>query len=265
MRVGWIGLGSVGLPSAIRIAAAGHRVVACDLEPPRPEDAPGVILTGSPAQAAADCDVLCLMVFSDDQVEALLLGDGGLFSHLAEGVPVAIFTTGTIAAVKALAAAAPPGVPVLDACFSRRQEQAVPGEYMLMVGGDAAAVERARPVLQAFAPHIHHMGPVGSGRAVKLVNNLLWVANNQLTVDAMRFAEGLGLDPQAALAVILKASGAADTQNVFLNRAWPDVFAGMTRYMTKDAAAAVRTAREAGVDLGALGAAVAAYVEPPGG
>jgi 3-hydroxyisobutyrate dehydrogenase-like beta-hydroxyacid dehydrogenase len=115
-------------------------------------------------------------------------------------------------------------------------------------------------VLCAFARSLLHVGASGAGRAIKLINNLLWVAHNQIAMDARRLAEGLGLDPQAALQVILECSGASDSLNVFARPDWRRTYDFMQPYMVKDASAAAEAAREAGVELGALGAVAAAYI-----
>ena len=107
MRVGFIGLGDMGLGTSVKLAAAGFEVTGYDIRPLAQDDAPGVRLVGSASEAAANSELLAIAVFSDEQVEALLLGPDGLFRTLAEGTIVAIFTTGTIESVRKLAAAAP--------------------------------------------------------------------------------------------------------------------------------------------------------------
>jgi 3-hydroxyisobutyrate dehydrogenase-like beta-hydroxyacid dehydrogenase len=192
MRVGWIGLGRMGLRTAKKVAAAGHRVVAFDIKPPKPDDAQGLILAGSAREAAEGCELLCVAVFSDDQVEDLLIGKDDLFHVLRPRAVVAVFTTGTIASARKVAAAAPPGIAVLDTCFSNRLGDGIlaSGMMNLLVGGDAAALERCRPALEPFARAIYHLGDSGAGRAMKLVNNLLWVA--QTPAGGRRPAPGRG-------------------------------------------------------------------------
>jgi 3-hydroxyisobutyrate dehydrogenase-like beta-hydroxyacid dehydrogenase len=146
MDVAWIGLGHMGLPTAKTVARAGHRVTAYDVKPPTPEAAEPLILKGSAREAAAGCDVVCIAVFSDEQVEDVLMGPDGLFPILKPGTVVAMFTTGTMASAKRLAAAAPEGVAVLDTCFSRNNAMLkAGGELNILVGGDAEALERCRP------------------------------------------------------------------------------------------------------------------------
>ena len=202
-----------------------------------------------------------LALFSDDQVEEVLAGPQGIFPILAESAVVAIFTTGTIASAKALAEGAPAGIVVLDTCFSRQSWMMASGKLNLLVGGDPAALDRCRPVLQTFANEILHMGGSGAGRAIKLVNNLLWVANHRLAMDTLDFAAKLGLDPLLTAEIILKCSGATDAFHVYLNPEWPKMVEFMHAYFVKDASAAAKAARDAGCDLGALRDVVRAYID----
>ena len=112
MKVGWIGLGQMGLPTSKKVAAAGHKVRAYDIKPPATADAQGLTLVGSPREAAQDCDLLCIAVFSDAQVEEVLTGPGGVMADLKKGAIVAIFTTGSIESAQKLAASAKPGAGV---------------------------------------------------------------------------------------------------------------------------------------------------------
>jgi 3-hydroxyisobutyrate dehydrogenase len=94
MNIAWIGLGHMGLPTAKKVAVAGHRVTAFDMKLPNPSDAESLVLASSARKAAKGCELLCIAVFSDAQVEELLIASGGLFPILEEGTVVAIFTTG---------------------------------------------------------------------------------------------------------------------------------------------------------------------------
>jgi 3-hydroxyisobutyrate dehydrogenase len=160
MDVAWIGLGNMGLPTAKMVVDAGHTVRGYDIKPPA--DAAGLTLVNSAREAAQGCELICLALFSDDQVEEVL---SDLFPVLPEGTIVAMFTTGTMASARKIAAAAPPGVVVLDTCFSRQIGMLASGKMNLLVGGDAEALERCRPVLNVFAREIYHVG--GSVQAAR--------------------------------------------------------------------------------------------------
>lgn len=259
MRVAWIGLGHMGLPTAGIVAAAGHEVRGYDVRPLDPDDTQGLEICASAREAAQGCELVCLAPFSDEQAEDVLAGPDGLFEILQPGVVIAIFTTGTIDSARKLAAQAPPGVEVLDTCFSRAGAMSSP-KLNLLVGGNPAALDKCRSVFDAFAEDIFHLGEVGSGRAMKLVNNLLWVAHSQLLVDALEFAAKLGFDRHEAAAIIDKCSGASRMTATF-TRPYDDMMEYMRPFMVKDASAAAQAARQVGADLGALGAAVRDYIE----
>jgi 3-hydroxyisobutyrate dehydrogenase-like beta-hydroxyacid dehydrogenase len=261
MKVAWIGLGQMGLPTSKKVAAAGHTVRAYDVKPPAAADAKGLTLVGSPREAAKDCDLLCIAVFSDDQVEAVLSGPDGVMADLKPGAIVAIFTTGSIESAQKLAASAKPGVAVLDTCFSRMQSEMDTGMLTLLVGGDADAIKRGRPAFDAFARTIFHVGASGAGRAIKLVNNILFAGHLQLAADAIRLAEGLGLERSATASALVKCSGASDVLGRFAHEPPAAMLETAHRYMIKDVAAAVEAGRAHGVELGALGAATATYLK----
>src|SRR5262249_2091740 len=151
-------------------------------------------------------DLVCLALFSDEQVETVLAGPEGLFPLLKPGTVIAMFTTGTIESAKKMAALAPSGISVLDTCFSRAGDMTSPKPNVL-VGGDADALGRCREVLEIFAAEIFHLGPSGAGRAMKLINNVVWVAHNQLVMDALDFAAALGFDRYETAKIIDKSSG----------------------------------------------------------
>ena len=261
MKVAWIGLGQMGLPTAGKIAAAGHALRAYDIKPPAPDAAGGLTLVGSPREAAAGCDLLCLAVFSDAQVEEVLSGPEGVMGGLKDGAIVAIFTTGSVASVQAIAAAAPRGIAVLDTCFSRMQSEMASGRLTLLVGGEAEAIDRARPVFDTFARQIFHVGGSGAGRAIKLVNNILFAGHLQLAADALRLAQGLGLERGASAAALIQCSGASDVMSRFVDEDPAPMLDMARRYMVKDVAAAADAAIDAGVELGTLGAVTATYRE----
>lgn len=261
MKVAWIGLGQMGLPTAKTVAAAGHEVRAFDVKAPAPEDASGLVLTASPRAAAQDCDMLCIAVFSDDQVVDVLTGPDGVIDLLKPGVVVAVFTTGSIESIQAIAASAPPGIAILDTCFSRMQSELASGKLTLLVGGDGDAIERGRPVFDTFARTIFHVGASGAGRALKLVNNILFAGHMQLAADGLRLARGLGLDRSSTAAALLQCSGGSDVLGNFVDQDAEPMLEMVRRYMVKDVGAALDAARTAGVTINALEAATADFVK----
>lgn len=259
MRVAWLGLGHMGLPTSKMVAAGGHEVRGYDIKALESDEIEGLTICHSAREAAEGCDLVCLALFSDDQVEATLVGKNGLFEYLEPGTVAAVFTTGTIESAKRLSAASPEGIAVLDTCFSRAGSMSSPF-LNLLVGGDAAALDRCRPVFETFSNEIFHLGESGAGRAMKLINNILWVAHNQLAMDALEFAAQLGFDRYETAKIIEKCSGASRVTSVF-SKPYDDIVAYMRPFMIKDASAAAEAARDAGADLGTLGAVVRAYLQ----
>jgi len=260
MKVAWIGLGQMGLPTAKTVAAGGHQVRAFDVNAPAAEDAQGLVLVGSPREAALDADMVCLAVFSDDQVADVLTGPEGVISLLKPGAIVAVFTTGSIESIQAIAASAPKGIAILDTCFSRMQSEMASGKLTLLVGGDGDAIARGKPVFDTFARAIFHVGASGAGRAIKLVNNILFAGHLQLAADAIRLAEGLGLERASTAAALIACSGASDVMARFVDQDPALMLESARRYMVKDVGAALDAGARAGVEVGALAAATATYL-----
>ncbi len=249
----------MGLPTARIVAAGGHEVRGYDIRPLDPQDAEGVTLCASGREAAAGCELVCLALFADEQVEEVLTGPNGLYAALEPGAVVAIFTTGTIKSAKKLAASAPPGISVLDTCFSRAGSM-TSDKLNLLVGGDADALRRCATVFDTFAAEVFHLGGSGAGRAMKLVNNILWVAHNQLLMDALDFAAALGFDRHETAKIIDKCTGGSRVTATF-TRPYDDMVAYMRPFMVKDASAAAEAAREVGAGLGTLGDVVRSYLQ----
>jgi 3-hydroxyisobutyrate dehydrogenase len=249
MKVGWIGLGGIGALMAARALEAGHELTAYARGKGQAEtEAKGGKLIADYVTVAKDCDVLGVCVFSDAQLREALL-DSGALAAMKPGAVLAIHTTGSPALARELAAKAPAGVQVLDACFSGGPDDTVKGELTLMVGGEPAALEAARPVLSTYANRINLVGPVGSGQLLKLLNNLLFATNLKHAADIIIAAEQQGLDPQAAARVIQESSGASYTMRLFLTSQPEQTLKNVRHYMVKDCQAAEAAAKEVGVDL----------------
>lgn len=260
MNVAWFGLGQMGLPSAKRIAAGGHRVRGYDIYPPK-GDVGEIEMVSTVNDAIEDCEMICIAVFSDDQVEELLTGPEGILKELKPGTVIAVFTTGAIEKIQEVAAHAPEGVTVLDTCFSRKPEDGPEGMLTLLVGGDAAGIDAGRPVFDTFCNVIIHVGPSGSGRAIKLVNNILFAGHLQLAADALNFAEGLGLDPKTTATALTKCSGTSGVLGLMAAIGPEQMLESSHRYMVKDVGAAEKAAQDRGITLGPIVAATQAYRE----
>lgn len=190
-----IGLGRMGGPMADCLAAAGHHVRGFDVATEAMDArADGVGRAASPADAARGADFVSVVVFDDAQAIDVLSGDGGAFAALAPGAIVSVHTTVSLDTIHHLAAAgADRGVVVLDAGISGGEEGARVGTLLTMVGGEAEAVDRARPVLAAFSKEVLHAGPLGAGMALKLARNMTGYAMMSVVHEALELAHRSGI------------------------------------------------------------------------
>lgn len=198
MRVGWIGLGAMGRPMAVRAATQGHTVRAFDVDPRVTfTAAENVALLGSPAAVAVDTEAVVVMVATPAQAESVLLGEGGVLAAVAPGTAVVITATVGPEALLSLAAAiSRVGAVAVDAPVSGGTARAATGDLLMMVGADPEAVAGVRPLLMALASSLVVVGPrVGDGQRMKLVNQLLAGVHIAAAAEALVLAERLGLDP----------------------------------------------------------------------
>lgn len=210
IRVGFIGLGSQGAPMARRIIDAGFPLTLWARRPATLEPFAGTPAkpAGSPAELAAASDLVCLCVVGDADVEEVLGGGQGVLAGLAGGGVVAVHSTVHPDTCQRLAGqAAERGVTLIDAPVSGGGPAAAEGRLLVMVGGDAAAAERCRPVFASYGDPVVHLGPLGSGQAAKLLNNLLFTANLGTAASTLALAGGLGIDPRRLAEVITHGSG----------------------------------------------------------
>lgn len=192
-----VGLGRMGGPMAGHLVGAGHDVHVFDVDPGAVDRLVrrGARPSSSAAAAAARADVVCVVVFDDDQARAVVAGDGGALTTARPGSVVALHTTASLTTITELAAAADRrGVSLLDAGISGGEPGAQQGTLLTMVGGPAEAVERARPVLDAFSKEVLHAGPLGAGMALKLARNATGYAMMAAVHEALDLATRSGVD-----------------------------------------------------------------------
>ncbi|EAU71377.1 2-hydroxy-3-oxopropionate reductase [Synechococcus sp. BL107] len=202
LRVGVIGLGALGLPMAanLRRADVPLRVHTRSRSPERDPSLQGSIACATPAEAAEGVDVLLVCVSDNAAVEAVLFGANGASSQLAAGSVVV--DCSTIAPATAIALAqrlARQGVDYVDAPVTGGTEGAKAGSLTVLVGGEPAALERARPVLEIIGGSIHHFGPVGRGQQVKAVNQVLVAGSYAAVAEAMALGQRLELPMEAVV------------------------------------------------------------------
>lgn len=251
-RVAFLGLGAIGTPMARHLAKPPFELAVWNRAGEKAKafaaGAAGVRQATSPMDAAKGAAVVITCLPTSSDVESLLDGDSGLLRGLEKGAVFVDCTSGDPAGSRRIAARlAERGVEFLDAPVSGGVAGAEKGALTVMVGGSASVLERVRPVLQAFGAKIVHCGVVGTGDALKAVNNAL------LAVHIWSCAEGLaalakcGVEPAVALDVINASSGRSNSsQNLFpervLSRAFPRTF--RLALLDKDVAIAAGVARE---------------------
>jgi 3-hydroxyisobutyrate dehydrogenase len=265
LRVGFIGLGAIGYPMARRIAQRFPTTVwnrtAARSEQLRGEA--GVDVAADAAALAARVDVVVTCLPTSREVAEVVEGmeDGG---GLRRGQMVVDCTSGDPSASRDLAGMlAPRGVTFIDAPVSGGVSGAEQGTLTVMVGGEAAALERAQPVLAAFGRRIVHCGPVGAGHAVKAVNQALLAVNIAAAGEGLAALVKLGVPAGVALDVLNASSGRSNvTENLIpervVTRAWPRTF--RLALLEKDVGIAAQLVDQAGVP-GPVTAATRAFMQ----
>lgn len=209
-RIAFIGLGNMGGPMAANLHQAGFTVVATDLSPTAREQvaARGVTVVASAIEAIAGASVVMSMLPASRHVEALYLGDDGLLARLPAGTRVIDCSTIAPASARQVAeAAAARGLVMIDAPVSGGTAGAAAGTLTFMIGGEAAAVEAARPLLAAMGKNCFHAGGSGAGQVAKVCNNMLLAIHMIGTAEALNLGAANGLDPVVLSAIMQQSSG----------------------------------------------------------
>ena len=226
MKVGIIGLGSMGMGSALNLAAKGHEVSGCELRQAAwaELEAAGGVCTDSPAGLPGGLDALIVFVVNAAQAEAVLFGNAGAMPRVAAGGVVLCCTTLSPDVAKTLGARVEAaGALFLDSPVSGGSTGARGGSMTVMASGSAAAFERAGPVLDAIASKVWRLGDAaGAGSTVKMINQLLAGVHIAVAGEAMALAIRAGADPQTVFDVITTSAG---NSWMFQNRV-PHVLAG---------------------------------------
>ncbi|AGB24721.1 beta-hydroxyacid dehydrogenase, 3-hydroxyisobutyrate dehydrogenase [Mycobacterium sp. JS623] len=254
-QVGFVGAGRMGAPMVRRLVEAGHEVRALgrSVEKRRAASELGAQPVADLADIGADVDVVVVCVFTDEQVHQVCL-DSVLLSTMQSGASVVIHTTGSPRTAETIAAeASPSGIGVVDAPVSGGPHDIAAGHVTLFVGGPDDTVERVRPVLASYGDPILHVGPIGAGQGVKLINNTLFAAQIGLLHEAVRLGERLGINEKRLLDAIGHGSAASRVADIVGARGSVDAFIEMVgEFVGKDVAVARKTAAELGSQLGLL-------------
>ena len=260
-RVGFIGLGNIGAPMAQTLCTGPFEVVAYDLveEAVAALAAAGASPAASSREVGTRCQVVGVCVVDDAATEAVVSGDEGVLAGAAPGTVIVLHSTIHPDTARSLAAAAAErDVAVVDAQMTGGAGAAAKGELRFMVGGEAAALERCRPMLEVMASEITECGAIGMGAIAKLCNNLAqfvaWVG----VTEAARLADHAGLERERLVEVLSWLMN--DNARMFLasrtvlendpgNRPLADALGAAAQLAEKDLSLALAVGRSVGVSM----------------
>ncbi len=253
MRVGFIGLGNMGLPMAANLAKAGQDIIVYDLNR-------GVVDDfvkehgGRPANGlvsvAENADLIITIVPTGKDVRRIALGDGdgdGLAAHMESGkMLIDMSSSDPTGSVDLADLLREQGISFVDAPVSGGVKRAIDGSLAIMVGGDAADIERCQPLLDIMGGQIFQCGPVGSGHAMKALNNMLSAIGLAAAGEALLIGKKFGLDPAVMVDTINRSTGRNNATEVkfhqfVLNEAFSSGFTNAL--MVKDLTTAQDLAR----------------------
>ena len=196
-RVGFVGLGAMGIAMACNLLKAGFQVAGYDVqqEPMDLLKRDGGAPSDSPAHAAADAEAVITMLPDDDAVRSAVLGPQGVAEGLGQGCALIEMSTISVGLVKEIEQVlSGRGVAVLDAPVGGTPDIAAKGELTILVGGSEATLERCLPVLSAMGAHIMPVGVVGNGKLGKMANNMLVTVGLLSVMEILAWAQKAGAD-----------------------------------------------------------------------
>ena len=264
-RIGWIGTGIMGSAMCGHLIAHGYRTAVFNRSRERalPLLERGAAWADSPRAVAERSDLILTMVGTPSDVRQVVLGEGGALAGAAPGAILVDMTTSEPQlAVEIDAAARAKGIACLDAPVSGGDVGAREARLSLMVGGEAAVLERVRPVLALLGKTIVHQGPAGSGQHTKMVNQILIASAMVGVCEALLYARRVGLDPTTVLTSV--SGGAAGSWT--LSNLAPRILRGdfapgfLVEHFLKDLGIALAEAKRAGLALPGLALAEQLYV-----
>jgi 3-hydroxyisobutyrate dehydrogenase len=208
--VGFIGVGNMGNPMAGNVLKSGFPLTVFDLNPAAASNlvAAGARKGGSVQDVLDQSEIVMTCLPASPDVETLYLGSGGLIER-ARRDTILIDLSSVLPSTprKVEPKARERGVHFLEAPVSGGVSGARAATLAVMVGGDAAILERARPVLRAIGPNIFHVGPVGAGNTVKAINNMMACVNSLAMMEGLVLGRKAGLDPTTIYEVVKASSG----------------------------------------------------------
>ena len=259
-----LGTGTMGFGMAGQLLQAGFPLTVWNRHAERaaPLAARGARIAGSPRDAARDADVIIAMLADDNASRSAWLGSEGALAGAKEGAIAIESSTLTPAWVRELAEQAKQhGLDFMDAPVTGSRTQAAEGQLLFLIGGAAETLERARPVFDAMGRGLLHLGPVGSGAVIKLVNNFVCGVQVAALAEAIALIEHSGLQREQALSVLTEgAPGSPLVKGVsqrMLQRDYGVHF--RAALMGKDLTYAIAEGKQHGIALATAAAALQSF------
>jgi 3-hydroxyisobutyrate dehydrogenase len=223
MTIAFIGLGHMGGPMALNLLKAGHALRVFDIVPSacKPHEEAGAYVAASSASAVEGADVVLTMLPASRHVESLYLGDDLLTKMKSGTLLIDCSTIAPTSARRVAEAALARGIEALDAPVSGGTAGATNGTLTFIVGGSAAALDRARPLLTAMGRNIFHAGANGAGQVAKIANNMLLAIHMAGTAEALALGVANGLDARVLSEIMMKSSGRNWSLEVY--NPWPGI------------------------------------------
>jgi 3-hydroxyisobutyrate dehydrogenase-like beta-hydroxyacid dehydrogenase len=259
LRIGFLGLGIMGSRMAANLARASFPLTVWTHTPGKAERWAAenhAVAAATPAEVAGTSDIVVSMVVDGDQVGAVLLGEDGVIKSGRPGLLCVDMSTIAPSQTRRIGAAlGERGVLMLDAPVTGSAPRAEDGSLTIMVGGERDQLARARPALEAMGRLIVHVGGLGQGEMLKLINNALGAANAAALAEALLLAQATGLDLDAFVEVVSAGSGASAQLELkstpMRTHDYTPLF--KTAHMLKDVRLCLEEAQLAGVPFPAAG------------
>ena len=260
-RIAFLGLGIMGSGMAGRLLDAGARLTVYNRSPERaaPLAARGAIVAASPRDAVAEADVVFSMVADDAASHAIWEGGTGALAGVRPGTVLVECSTVTVGRISELAESATRiGCELVDAPVTGSKVQAAKGELLFLVGGSDETLARLRPALEAMGKTIVHLGPVGSGALVKLINNFLAGVQAASLAEAVAIIERSSLDRNLTVGAIVNGSPGSPVMKTLASRILADDFSPnfYLHLLAKDLGYAIGEGESRGVPMSMASAAL---------
>src|ERR671911_854220 len=253
-RVGFIGLGIMGGPMARNLMEAGYELTVHNRSPEKAEELgeAGATVAATPGEAAQNSDVVITMLPDSPQVREVVAGEDGVLEGITEGSLVIDMSTISPVVTEELSEALmEKGASMLDAPVSGGDVGAIEGTLSIMVGGEEADFQRARPLFEAMGKTITHVGPTGAGQVTKAANQVVVALTIEAVSEALVLGSAGGVSPEKILDVLSGGLAGNKVMEVkrekFLTREFEP--GGKVEFHRKDLGIALAAGREYGVVL----------------